>query len=224
VDGIGALLRERPGIGLRIVAGDSAADGGPAFAHELVGRNGEPAGNSDAFAAHLEGGLGPRVDIAIHKYCFADFTTATDVPAVFGHYRDVMARLHREYPDVVFVHVTTPLVTVKAGRLKLAVQRLLGRTPSRVANNIARERFNDLLRKEYAGREPVFDLATIESTRPDGGREGVAFAGQPGYALVPGYSSDGSHLNETGRRRLAEALLTFLAGLPQPAAGTPVPR
>lgn len=214
MEGAGELVRDRPALGLRIVEGDSAADGQPAFAHAPVGRNGDPQGKTDDFASRIEGGLGGRVDIALHKYCFADIHPGTDAQSVFEHYRTTMARLHTEYPGVVFVHVTTPLVTARAGGLKLLVQRLLGRAPTRVGSNIARERFNDLLRKEYTGREPLFDLALLESTRPDGRREGVAFGGNPGWSLVPGYSSDGSHLNEPGRRRIAEAFLVFLARLP----------
>jgi hypothetical protein len=224
MEGVAELERERPALGLRVVQGDSAADGRPAFAHTPIGRNGDPGGKSDAFAARIEGGLGERVDIALHKYCFADIGSGTRIETVFDHYRSTMARLRAEYPEVVFVHVTAPLVTARSGGLKLAVQRLIGRAPTRVGSNIARERFNDLMRKEYAGREPLFDLATLESTRPDGRREGVAFAGRPGYSLDPDYSSDGSHLNEVGRRRIAEALLVFLAELPASGRSTAASR
>ena len=72
------------------------------------------------------------------------------------------------------------------------------------------------MRNAYRGREPVFDLATIESTRPDGRREAIRAGSRSGYALVPAYTSDNSHLNEQGRRRVAEELLVFLARLPVP--------
>jgi hypothetical protein len=217
VEGIADLARERSAPGVRIVEGDSAADGRPALAHAAIGRNGAPGGKTDAFAARIEGGLGNRVDIALHKYCYADIGSGTDAAAVFEHYRATMARLHAEYPGVVFVHVTVPLVALRNRGLRLAVQRLIGHAPERVASNIVRERFNDLMRQEYAGREPLFDLAQLESTHPDGRRERIPFSGRPGYSLVPGYSSDGSHLNGPGRRRIARALLVFLAELP--AAG-----
>ncbi len=224
VDCISELVREKPALGLRVVAADSLPAEGGCFAHAFIGRNGEPGLKTDDFAQRIEGGIGRRADIAFHKYCFADIAGGTDVAAVFAHYRTVMTKLRADYPGVTFVHVTTPLVTSRAGGAKLVVQRLLGRAPQRVGSNIARERFNDLMRAEYAGREPVFDLAQIESTRPDGRREGVAFGGRPGYALFPGYSSDGSHLNEAGRRRVAEALLVFLAGLPDRDGRTPAAR
>jgi hypothetical protein len=214
MEGVTDLLRERPALGLRVVPGDSAADGGAVFAHALVGRNGEPVLKTDAFASLLESGLGARVDVAFHKYCFVDFTPATDAAAVFAHYRATMARLRSEFPGVVFVHVTAPLVTTKVGGIRLALQRLVGRPPHRVQGNFVRERFNELMRREYAGHEPVFDLAGVESTRPDGSREGVEIGGRTAYALVPDYSTDGAHLNPVGRRRVAEALLVFLAELP----------
>lgn len=218
VDAMGPLLREQPAPGFRVVSGDSAPDGGPAFAHAMIGRNGDPVLKTNDFAGRIEGGLGNHVDIALHKYCFVDLVPGTKVDSVFEHYRSTMARLHAEYPRVVFVHVTTPLVTARAGGLKLLAQRLLGRAPTRVAANLVRERFNERMRREYAGREPLFDLAALESVRPDGSREAVAFGGQPGYALFPGYASeDGSHLNEAGSRLAAQALLAFLAELPATA-------
>jgi hypothetical protein len=55
------------------------------------------------------------------------------------------------------------------------VKELLGRTPGQFGDNIVRERFNDLIRKTYDGREPVFDLARHESStttfRATGGHE-----------------------------------------------------
>jgi hypothetical protein len=69
------------------------------------------------------------------------------------------------------------------------------------------------MRREYGGREPLFDLAAVESTRPDGSRETLSLGGKTAFALHPGYTNDGSHLNEVGRRRAAEALLTLLARL-----------
>jgi hypothetical protein len=153
------------------------------------------------------------VDVAFHKYCYADILEATDVPAVFDHYQRTMARLRADCPEVVFVHVTVPLVRVQSGP-RAWIKRLLGRAPGRYAGDLARERFNQLMRGTYAGREPLYDLAAVESTGPDGRREVIRAGGRSGYALVPAYTADGSHLNETGRRRAAEALLTVLACLP----------
>ena len=213
MEGVADLVAAEPRLGLRVVTDAAALEAGGAFLHGPVGRNGDPGGKTDDFAARLDGPLAGRVDVAFHKYCYVDVTAASDVPALFERYRAGMARLAAAHPHVVFVHVTAPLVTVPGGAAA-GVKRLLGRTPGRAADDLARERFNQLMREAYAGREPLFDLAAVESTRPDGSREAIAAGGARAYALVPAYASDGSHLNEAGRRRVAEALLVFLARLP----------
>jgi hypothetical protein len=214
MEGVAEAVRENPRIGLRVARGEAALDGGGGvFAHARIGRNGYPGLKTDEFARLMEGPLRGKVDLAFHKYCYADIAETTDVAAVFDHYQKTMARLRAEFPGVVFVHVTTPLVRVQSGP-KAALKRLLGRSPGRYGANFARERFNDLMRTAYRGREPVFDLAAIESTRPAGGRETIRSGSQSGYALVPAYTTDNSHLNERGRRRVAEELLVFLARLP----------
>ena len=214
MEGVADLVRAEPRIGLRVRAGEAALDdSGGVFAHGRVGRNGEPGLKTDDFARRIEGPLRGRVDVAFHKYCYADILESTDVPAVFDHYQKTMARLRAEFPEVLFVHVTTPLVRVQSGP-KAALKLLLGRTPGRYAGDFARERFNQLMRSAYLGKEPLFDLAAVESTRPDGSREVIRAGGRSGYALVPAYTSDNAHLNELGRRRVAEELLVFLARLP----------
>jgi hypothetical protein len=213
MEGVSDLAAAEPRLGLRVVTDAGAFGEGGAFLHGTVGRNGDPGGKTDDFAVRLDGPLAGKVDIAFHKYCYVDVTATSDVPALFERYQQVMARLAAAHPGVVFVHVTTPLVTVPTGATA-SIKRLFGRASGRHADNLARERFNDLMRRAYAGRGLLFDLAAIESTRPDGSRESLSSGGQRAYALVPAYASDGSHLNEAGRRRVAEELLVFLARLP----------
>jgi hypothetical protein len=214
MEGVNDVLRGQPRIGLRVAVGADALAGGAAvFAHGRIGRNGDPGFKTEEFARLIEGPLRGKVDVAFHKYCYADIVETTDVAAVFDRYEKTMARLRAEFPEVVFVHVTTPLVRVQSGP-KATLKLLLGQSPGRYGGDFARERFNDLMRNAYRGREPVFDLATIESTRPDGRREAIRSGRRSGYALVPAYTADNSHLNEQGRRRVAEELLVFLARLP----------
>lgn len=214
MQGVSDLVAAQPKLGLRVL--DSApADSAGAFVHGDVGRNGQPAIKTDEFARNVEDGSLGRVDIAIHKYCFADIVDTTNVEAVFAHYRDTMARLRAAHPSVVFVHVTSPLVRVQSGPVA-ALKLLLGRAPGRYPSNFKRETFNQLMRAEYGGREPLFDLAAVESTRPDGTRETIRVGKKSGYALYPGWTDDGSHLNSAGRKRAAEELLVLLARLPRP--------
>lgn len=214
MEGVADVIRDEPRIGLRVVGGEGAlADSGGAFAHGPVGKNGDPKLKTDDFARLIEGPLRGKVDVAFHKYCYVDITETTDVAAVFATYQTTMARLRAEFPGVSFVHVTTPLVRVQTGP-EASLKLMLGRNPGRYGSNFARERFNDLMRAAYRGKEPLFDLAAIESTRPDGSREAIRSGNRSGYALVPAYTTDNSHLNEVGRRRVAEELLAFLARLP----------
>ncbi len=193
VQGVSAIVAATPGATLQVLeTRDPAEVGAGVFAHYANGTNGDPAGKIAAFEAAIAGGLGAAADVAFFKFCYVDFGGGTDVAAVFSAYQAAFARLRSAYPDVRFVHVTVPLVTGADGA------------------NVVREQFSALVRDAYAGREPVFDLAKVESTRPDGFAE--AFDGVP--ALVPSYSSDGGHLNAAGQDVVARALVSFLAALP----------
>lgn len=66
---------------------------------------------------------------------------------------------------------------------------------------------------EDSSHPRVFDLATIESTWPDGCGQTVARGGRAGYALVPAYTDNGENLNALGRRVAAERFLAFLTDL-----------
>ena len=70
-----------------------------------------------------------------------------------------------------------------------------------------------MLSKEFAGKEPLFDLAAVEATTLDGKRTAFEHRGTPFHALLPAYTDDGGHLNKQGRRVAAEQLLILLAGL-----------
>jgi len=72
-----------------------------------------------------------------------------------------------------------------------------------------------MLRHAYVGREPFFDLAKLESTFPNGSQSTFTKDGNIYAALVPDYTNDGGHLNEKGRRIVAEHLLVYLAQLSQ---------
>ncbi len=196
VQGIADLVAAGHGPALQIIGSGGAwpASGG-FFAHGQVGTNGAPSSKTDDFARQVMERQGSRVDVAFHKYCYIDFTEGTDAEKIFAYYRDTMARLRATYPAVVFVHVTVPITVVQTGP-KAIVKRTLGRAPGGYAENIRREQFNTLMRRQYEGREPVFDLAAIESADLDGRLQRFQFNGQTGLALFPPYASDGRHLGE----------------------------
>jgi hypothetical protein len=115
-----------------------------------------------------------------------------------------MAALERDFPNVTFIHVTEPLTTEPGlfTELKIRLKTLLGRMDWRGERaTVARERLNTLIRGEYAGRH-LFDLAAIESTKPDGTRVS---------GLYDGYASDFAHLNAVGSKIAATAFLEAIA-------------
>ena len=180
----------------------------PMLAHGVVGENSDSHSKIAAFAGFMDKGMGNRADIALFKLCYVDIHRGIDADKVFAEYRAALADLKKKYPRVRFVHATVPL-TVTEPAWKRMGKSLLGKED----NNIRRQRYNELLRKEYGGKEPVFDIAAAESTFPDGSRSTFEQGGMTYYSLVPSYSYDGGHLNEQGERAVARELVKVLAGM-----------
>jgi len=186
----------------------------PGLVHTLIGRNEDP----DSKLRHFEelmtsSSVGTRADIAFFKFCYIDFQAATDADALFARYREVMEHVAQENPTTTLVHVTVPLAVVQRGP-KATLKRLLGKPVWGERENQVGHRFSELLRAEYAGKAPIFDLAHLEAQRPDGTQETFEIGDARVPALVPGYSDDGGHLNAAGQQRLARQFVQFLAELP----------
>lgn len=179
------------------------------FAHAYVGENEKPLTKLADFASLMGSGLADEVDVAFMKLCYVDITGGTDVDALFAEYRRTMDSLESAHPDVTFLHLTAPLTTDSG--LKTAVKSLLGREDANRADNVARERYNELVRQAYGDTGRLFDLAAVESTSPDGARVGGEYAGATYYALDPEYASDNGHLNEYGARVAAAQLVETIA-------------
>jgi hypothetical protein len=210
LDGVRDLMRQNAGIRLNLVQISGPREvNGPAFYHSLVGRNGEPSSKLDEFSKTVSG-VGDS-GIALLKYCYVDVQHGTDAQALFDEYRRKVASIARQYPRLTVVHVTLPLVT-DAGTLRHLAAVARRKAPAREVNLI-RHQYNELLRSTYVGKEPVFDLARLESTNADGTTETVRYQGQRVPVLATAWTSDGGHLNEAGRQRMAKALLTTLVGV-----------
>lgn len=213
LDGIRDLMTENSLIKLNIVETLDPADfDAPLFAHSTIGKNMYPQSKIDAFADVLENGIGERADVAFFKFCYLDFHSNTHVDEVFEQYKDTISYLQEKFPEVTWVHSTVPLTSQQTGP-KAWVKKLLGKPLRGYEYNIKRNRFNALIRAEYEGKDPIFDLAKIESTLPDGKRESFTRDGGTYYSLIQDYTDDGSHLNEIGRRVVAEKFLIFLANI-----------
>jgi lysophospholipase L1-like esterase len=160
----------------------------------------------------MENGLGEKSDIAFFKFCNVDINSKTDVKALFNEYSKALASLKAKYPNTVYVHMTSPVRIVQTG-IKVPLKKLLGKPIDGYDDNAKREEYNELMRKAYAVKEPLFDLAMIESTLPDGSRTTFTKDGREYAYLAPEYTKDGGHLNEKGRKIVGEQLLIFLASL-----------
>jgi hypothetical protein len=214
LDGVRELAAPYADVGLRVVEARAGSDlPAGTFAHAVMPENGNPRLKLESFERALSSGIGSATDVALVKFCYVDFSSGTDAPALFAEYQTKLNALHARYPRTVFVHVTAPLTTVEGGA-KAALKRLLGRGPGGLLENARREEFNELLRRAYGGKEPLFDLALLESTAADGQRELRDWNGSKVPALLPGYTDDGGHLKREARLRFARELIALLASLP----------
>lgn len=208
LEGVQELLAQRQ-TGLRVVEIDASGEmQEPGLYHAAVGRNGEPATKLSEFRAVVENRMGES-GMAVLKYCYADIALDTDPEALFSEYRQAVDELRARQPEMKVVHATLPLVT-DIGTLRYAAAAVR-RLPSGREQNLIRHRYNELLRQTYEGKDPIFDLARLESTRADGGASAVRFRGATVPVLAAEWTYDGGHLNEAGRRRAAEAFLVTLA-------------
>lgn len=171
----------------------NSASGG-FFAEFGVGTNGDPVGKTANFDTQVRL-YAAKLDIVFMKFCFIDITSTTDLNAVFTAYKTVMDGITNDFPNITVVYTTSALDIYS--------------TP----NAVARAQLAAMVRAEYGATGRVFDLATIESTAPDGSRVGGDSGGQPYYKPYSGYLLDGGHLNATGAALADTKLYELLAGL-----------
>jgi hypothetical protein len=177
--------------------------------HKKVGYNAIPKGKCDTFESILSANeIGEKFDVAFLKFCYVDFNKETSVKEIYDYYVRTVTNLKSKFPYLQIVHITVPLV-VHSGGIKKTIKNLIyGDIP-----NIKRNKFNALLKNKFAGKDPILDLAAVESTYPDGKREYFEHDDDKVYALIPGYTYDGGHLNKIGRFRAANELIKVLSKL-----------
>lgn len=186
--------------------------GKPAVLHAYIGRNTHPGEKVADFAELIRSGIAETADVSFMKFCYVDSGKALSAREIFDRYITEMERLEAEYPGTTFVYLTMPL-TAPQRSIKNLIKRILGMPLYMREDNIERQVFNDLLREAKGDTGRLFDIARIESTHPDGSRETFTTDGVTYEVLVPAYTYDGGHLNELGRRVVAEELVLFLASL-----------
>ena len=166
------------------------------IAEFYAGRNGEPASKTKEFETRMgDQGFGKRVDVAMMKYCYADFPRAGMQKANFELYRDAMLRVEKAFPKVKLVWWTAPITVAGA------------------PNNVDRWEYNQLVRDYCAKNKKIlFDIADIESHDPDGK---MTTNEREKEMLFAGYKGEGNHMNKDGADRAARAwwwLMARLAG------------
>ena len=211
--GLSEVLETHPEIRLTVVESKELGPRGvPGFYHARVGKNGHPDQKTDEFVRIASRELAVPRSIGMVKMCYVDVTEDSDPRVLLDDYQRKIAALRAKNPGLTVVHFTMPLVT---GESTLHYWKLkLRRYSTERDRNIIRNRYNELLRQAYGGREPIFDIAEIESTHADGSRSFLKRLGKVVYVMSREYTDDGGHLNEAARRLVAEQLLVFLAKLP----------
>lgn len=178
--------------------------------HFKVGTNREPHGKIDDFVALVEQIPDEDQAIAFFKFCYADFHEGTNVDDLFAYFKEKMLYLNDTYPNLTFIVPTVPAMAVQKG-WRATAKRILGRAPYGYLQNIRLSEFNERIVTEFDGIIPVFDLAGIEVTRPDGSMESFTYKGIEYPCMPDFYASDFGHLNDFGARTVSFNLLAFLA-------------
>ncbi|MGD2165531.1 MAG: hypothetical protein PVH50_08365 [Anaerolineae bacterium] len=166
-----------------------------------AGSNGSPLTKVDGFAPLVKDGH----DAAFMKFCTGDAPcVAGDTPMddVWTAYRDMMVAEQAAHPSTPLIWWTWPIIASDN---------------SRASCNEELQQFNDTVRAYVAANGGVlFDIADIESHDQNG--DPVNYNGWE--AAYPGYTTDGAHLSETGRQRVASALWWLLASVAGWGGGT----
>ncbi|MCW8855332.1 MAG: SGNH/GDSL hydrolase family protein [Gammaproteobacteria bacterium] len=210
VDGISSVVASSDSIKLNIKnINEISTYDVPVFAHSEIGENGDTNSKFKDFSKIFHEGPGDKADLAFLKLCYWDIRRKTDVVEVFNNYQKTIEDLKEQYPDTVFIHVTVPLMSHSDSFIS-KVKRMIKPDNSDL-DNIKRNELNDMLKEKYSGNEPVFDVARIEATLPNGKLATFSHDGKKYYYLPDEYTNDGGHLNDHGRKHVAEQLLISLA-------------
>lgn len=179
------------------------------FAHSRIGANADPEGKCDDFFNVIDKRFSGKLDIGIMKFCYVDIAESTDVKSLFEYYQKIVSQLKQKFPNITFIHTTVPLMA-NSGGWKIKIKRLINYQDYTDPANIKRNEFNNMLIKQYRG-EPIFDLARIESTYPNGKRESFKYGGKTYYSLIREYTHDGGHLNSLGSQLAAREMIRSIA-------------
>ena len=177
--------------------------------HTPVGENQKPLSKCLDFERIIDQELSGKIDYALLKFCYIDINRDSNVEKLFSDYQRTMDGLIQRHPDITFIHTTVPL-RHSPGGLGVWIREMLGRPNNSKLDNRQRNEFNRLLLAAY-GEAPLVDIARSQSTYADGRRASFSMEGHEYYSLIGDYTSDGGHLNELGRRQVAQMFAQDLA-------------
>lgn len=180
--------------------------------HSYIGRNQHPDEKIAEFGAIMRAGMAERTDVSLLKFCYVDTGHGMSGDEILEAYVTEMEALEQDYPRHTFVYVTMPL-TAQRTSVKDLIKRFLNMPVQGRDDNVDRNRFNTSLREKKGHTGRLFDLASIQSTRPDGSRMTFSLQGNTYQALAPEYTYDGGHLNATASRMVAWELIRFLSNV-----------
>lgn len=186
---------------------------GPLVATAKVGRPGDPVSKMRAFAGLVNGAPRNSVDIAVMTFDYRDVTADTNILDLFDIYTDTMTSLESANPDVIFLYATAPVSTSNSWRQvdRSSVKGLTDVSQPVWQDNIARERFNTLVRQEYSATGRLFDVASVQATLSADRVSAKEHESQWYFVMNPNLSKDGSRLNDAGSLRVARSMMELVA-------------
>ncbi len=183
----------------------------PGFYHCKIGENRQPMKKISDFISVVTNN--PQISIAGMKFCYVDVVDTTNIAALFNDYTNEIDKLISNHPNTIIFHSTVPLRKVKTGFKTWIKETFMGKEYGK-KDNIAREKFNQLIRNKY-DKAIIFDLAKIEATNPEGTVTSFKQNNDEWMALSPVYTNDGGHLNDLGQATVAKSFIAFLSSLKQ---------
>ncbi|MBM9605762.1 hypothetical protein [Desulfopila inferna] len=212
LDGIQDIMKENPQIELNIQEASSgfSQHGGGGFFHSRIGKNKDPISKMREFEEKMTSDSSEEIDIAILKLCYVDITGNSTPEEIFKDYASTIEEIRKKNNRTKLIHFTVPLTKNESG-IEAWLKGIFGKPLNGHKENANRWKYNKQLLIYNHGNEMVFDIAKIESTLPNGSKVAYKLDGNQYYSLAPEYTYDGGHLNEVGRKIVAEKLLLFLA-------------
>ncbi len=213
LDGIRKIDAECDFINLHIVEVNETTFGsGPVFLHAFIGRCPDALSKFRDFEKSMDRLADNNIDIAFMKLCHADIKYEYDIDRIFNAYEKTIDELKARCPQTLFLHITVPLCSKPKGeRIIRETVKFFAFRPGIWDDNQRRLQYNARLIEVFGSTDPVFDLAAAESTDSQGLRHYVEKNGEKIFLLAPEYDIDIGGLNETGKRKIAEQFLIFLA-------------